>query len=53
VAAARWRGSSGCGRSATAQVTRTLRALADAARGTGNLMEPIMEAVMAYETLGH
>jgi methylmalonyl-CoA mutase N-terminal domain/subunit len=35
-----------------AQVSRALRALTDEARGTGNLMEPIMEAVKAYATLG-
>ncbi len=35
-----------------AQVSRALRALADEARGTGNLMEPITEAVKAYATLG-
>jgi methylmalonyl-CoA mutase N-terminal domain/subunit len=29
-----------------------LRRLSEAARGTANLMEPIMEAVKAYATLG-
>jgi methylmalonyl-CoA mutase N-terminal domain/subunit len=35
-----------------AQVSRALSALAGEARGTGNLMEPITEAVTAYATLG-
>ncbi len=33
-------------------VTRALARLAGEARGTGNLMEPILEAVRAYATLG-
>jgi len=35
-----------------AAVQATLRRLADAARGTTNLMPPILEAVKAYATLG-
>jgi methylmalonyl-CoA mutase N-terminal domain/subunit len=35
-----------------ASVAGTLRRLRDEARGSGNLMEPIMEAVTAYATLG-
>src|SRR5262249_8000261 len=35
-----------------ATVTATLRRLADEARGSGNLMLPIMDAVKAYATLG-
>jgi methylmalonyl-CoA mutase N-terminal domain/subunit len=35
-----------------AAVGAALGRLADAAQGTGNLMEPIMEAVTAYATLG-
>ena len=35
-----------------AAVTATLRRVTDAARGTANLMPPIMEAVQAYATLG-
>jgi len=34
------------------QVERTLSRLEEAARGTDNLMEPILEAVEAYATLG-
>jgi methylmalonyl-CoA mutase N-terminal domain/subunit len=33
-------------------VTRTLGRLRDEARGSANLMEPILEAVRAYATLG-
>jgi methylmalonyl-CoA mutase N-terminal domain/subunit len=35
-----------------AAVTRALGRLREEARGTGNLMEPILEAVSAYATLG-
>ncbi|HBH04961.1 MAG TPA: methylmalonyl-CoA mutase [Candidatus Rokubacteria bacterium] len=35
-----------------AAAARTLARLRDAARGTGNLMEPILESVRAYATLG-
>jgi methylmalonyl-CoA mutase N-terminal domain/subunit len=35
-----------------AAVSRALDRLRDEARGTGNLMEPILEAVRAYATLG-
>jgi methylmalonyl-CoA mutase N-terminal domain/subunit len=35
-----------------ARVAATLRGLADAARGSTNLMPPILEAVKAYATLG-
>jgi methylmalonyl-CoA mutase N-terminal domain/subunit len=34
------------------QVERTLKALGEAAHGTGNLMYPILEAVRAYATIG-
>ena len=34
------------------QVERTLKVLRDEARGTGNLMYPILEAVRAYATIG-
>jgi methylmalonyl-CoA mutase N-terminal domain/subunit len=37
---------------AGATVDRTLERLRQEARGTGNLMEPILEAVQAYATLG-
>jgi methylmalonyl-CoA mutase N-terminal domain/subunit len=33
-------------------VTRALSRLTQEARGTGNLMEPILDAVRAYATLG-
>ena len=35
-----------------AAVARALGRLGDAARGTADLMEPILEAVEAYATLG-
>jgi methylmalonyl-CoA mutase N-terminal domain/subunit len=35
-----------------AQVTRALNRLEETARGTGNLMEPILEAVEAFATVG-
>ncbi|OGL12757.1 MAG: hypothetical protein A3J45_03065 [Candidatus Rokubacteria bacterium RIFCSPHIGHO2_02_FULL_69_13] len=35
-----------------AAVGRALGQVRDQARGTGNLMEPILEAVKAYATLG-
>jgi len=36
----------------SAAVSRALGQVRDQARGTGNLMEPILEAVKAYATLG-
>jgi methylmalonyl-CoA mutase, N-terminal domain len=35
-----------------ARVARALSALADTARGTGNTMEPLLECVRAYATIG-
>jgi methylmalonyl-CoA mutase, N-terminal domain len=39
-------------RRSQAETDRALRALADAARGTGNLLDPILGAVVASATVG-
>ena len=49
----RWTSSRACAASGTAgRSRRRWRRLSDAARGTANLMPPILEAVKAYATLG-